>query len=308
MNVKERFNQLKNWIDGNQNDQLIEINKAQISKSEAFLQRISSAVDVVLQDEIVRLPTGNAYIPNGFIVYLNSIDDSLLRTDKREFFEQNLAQLMLERAKELAGTAQISTKLIKIQIKIDVTLRVDQIDVKVISTEIGETIKFSYSTKKSVEIHPKKPLKIPAKTLEPPKIVDLSQLETIEDDSNVGKKIDDFSTIDDEDFKPLYWLEVWNAGKRIYNFPIINPEIIIGRDYENSKAHIRLKTDDRKIGGLHASLKVDENGEIKVLALHKNYTNVGENRLSLREGFQREVKIDKNGEFMIYDFGFRLKV
>ena len=72
MNVKDRFNQLKDWIDGSQNEKLIEFNKTPNSTSEAFLQRISAAIDIVLQAEIVRLPTGNAYIPNGFIVYLTN--------------------------------------------------------------------------------------------------------------------------------------------------------------------------------------------------------------------------------------------
>ncbi len=227
-----------------------------------------------------------------------------MRKDKREFFEQNLAQLILERAKELAGNAQISTKIIKIQIKIDVTLRPSEIVVRVISAEIGETIKFSYSTKKSVEILQPKA----ERTIElPPKKDESNQKITVDDNSTFGKTIEDFSTIDDKDFNPLYWLEVWQAGKQIHNFPIINLEIIIGRDYENSKAHIRLKTDDRRIGGLHTSLKVDNNKGIIVSALHKNYTTVRENRLSLRDGFQKEMTIEKNDEFQIYDFGFRLK-
>jgi hypothetical protein len=288
MNVKEIIEELRKIIDGEDSSvQKIEDlmngkNAKTQSESEDFFQRIMKEVDTILRKEIVRLPTGNAYIPNGFIVFLAPADYKKFSKQKRIFAESEMGKLLIQRAKELVGSLKVSTEFIKVEIKEDGTLENGAILVIAISSEISQTIQFAFNTNKEVEPKEKSITK---------------NLRTIED----------FSTIIDDDFRPLYWLEIWQSGKKIENYPILLSEITIGRDYEESKAHIRLETENQKISGLHTSIQINENKDVKITALHKNYTQVGNQRLSMREGFQTEKMLRKNEVFQVYEFGFRLR-
>ncbi|MBK7709217.1 MAG: hypothetical protein IPJ30_26545 [Acidobacteria bacterium] len=228
MKIKEILEELRKLIDGEESgvqqmeDLLEGENGVTRSESEEFFKKMMKEIDFVLRKEIVRLPTGNAYIPNGFMVFLNPTDYKNVPKDKRKFAEKEMGKLLVERSKELVGSMKVSTEFIKLIIKPDASLENGRMHVEAISSEISQTLEFAFQTNKDSE-------------------QSIKNHETI----------DDFSTIIDDDFCPLYWLEIWHSGKKINKFPILHSEISIGRDYEGSKAHIRLKTDNQKISSLH---------------------------------------------------------
>lgn len=117
--------------------------------------------------------------------------------------------------------------------------------------------------------------------------------------------IKDFATIEDSNFRfnALYRLEIWQDGKRINEYPIIKREITIGRNTGNSKAHVRLNSDNQKTSRLHTAIRLKENGEVWVTSLGRNPTVVSGHTLMKGE----QGLLEKDGEIQIYEFTLRLK-
>lgn len=290
---------LRKWIDA---DDLEEADKVLIQKSEnyeseKFLRKLLQKVDELLKLEIIRLPNGKTYVPSHFIVYLNEEDDKNLRQDKRIFFEQALSELILEKAKERAGNAQLNTKLIKVNLKVNATLGDGEIEVKATS---DSSLELSGTLPVEVIMHP-----ITVSEGKRPK-EEFHKKETIKD---VGT-IRDVGTIEDTDlnFCPLYRLEIIRDGKLLDVYPIIKPEITIGRDEDDGGANIRLKSDNRKISRLHAAIQHKENGEVWVTALAQNGnpTIVSGKAISQKSN-EKMARLEKNNEIQIYEFTLQLK-
>lgn len=273
--LSETIEKIRSWIDGansENQDEIILTAQARTSSSEDFLNRIVKQINIILEDEIIRLPSGKAYVPANFVVYLSEFDDKELRSDKRDFFEKAISELMFDRAIELAGNSQLSSKKIGIRIQIDGTLQDSEIYVKAVSDSLRETLRKSESKKQS----------------------------------NLENTISDLSsTIDDEqsDFKPLCYLEIWNSSKKIEEFPIIKSEITFGRKTEENAANIQLESENRKISRLHCSLSIDQKGEIWITSLHKNPTMV--DGISVTNG--ETVKLEKTSKLEIYEFIVKLR-
>lgn len=279
-NLLER---IRLWIDGEEkqheaNQAVKKILEAEKSESEKFLLRILQKIDEVLMAEIVRLPSGIAYVPTGFTVFLSDEEEKKMPKDKREFFEQGLSEVTSGRAKELAGKSKLTVALFKINIRNDATLASGEIEVKPI---------FDKSLKDTLPATPM------------PEAVDRQVA------SEDKETIKDLGTIKDSDFKfkPLYRLEIWQDGKRINEYPIIKREITVGRDTPNGKAHVRLKSDNQKISRLHVSIRLEESGEVWVTSLGQNPTIVSGHTLMKDE----QGRLEKDGEIQIYEFTLRLK-
>ncbi len=278
MNWRENLEKLRVWIDGEQNSDISEnVIKAHDNKSasELFLQKLLISIEGLLKQEITRIPnTNKTYIPEKFLVFLSAETDKTLRDDKRKFFEQSLSALILERAKEMAGSLELTSKTIAVEILVNAVLEDDEIEVKVSSdneTVKSKTIEFVQSAEK-VKIN-----------------------ETIED---VGT-IDDFDTF----IGILFRVEIWQTGKKINDIPIIQRKNTIGRDDAEKIANLRLPTENRKISRTHAEIVLDETGEVWITALHKNPTIVSGK--AVRNG--EKAKLDADGEIQIYDFTLKLK-
>ena len=208
---------------------------------------------------------------------------------------------MLEKAQERAGKAQLTTKSIKINLKVNATLGNGEIEVKAASDELGETLETDSPEAKGKSEAIQREKLTPKLKEEPYGEKFRDQSKTIKD---VGT-IEDIGTIEDTDFdfKPLYHLEILREGKWLDTIPIIKREITIGRDEEDSASNIRLKSNNRKISRLHASLRLEENGEIWVTALHKNPVIVSGKAITQAE----KAELDKNGVIQIYEFTLRLR-
>jgi len=272
---REALEKLRIWVDGE--DSLAErgledVVRIKNSRSEEFLKRIVREINSILQDEIIRLPSGKAYIPSNFIVFLSESEDKNLRRDKRGFLEMAISELMLARAAELAGTSKLSSKTIGITLKIDGTLQDDEIKVKAVSDALRETLRNSTSVEQA--------------NLEST-IAELN--ETIDDDSSK--------------FNPLYYVEIWRENRKIEEFPIIKREITFGRMCEGDTANIKLKTDNRKISRLHASVLLKEDGQLLVTSLHNNPTIVDGKPITKNE----KAELEKKGKLEIYEFTIKLR-
>jgi hypothetical protein len=303
-NWKEHLEKLKGWIDGEQKDKAAEhILQAHQNKSESelFLQRLLNSVEALLKAEIIRIPnTNKAYVPEKYLVFLSADADKSLRDDKRKFFEQTLSALIIERAKEMAGRLELTSKKLKVQILVNALLEGDEIEVKIGSDneEIrNKTIQFLQNAD---QFKPDKTFELTGdddQTFYQPKQND----QTIDDFGTV----DDLGTIDDFDtFMGIFYrVEIWQTGKKINEIPIVKREITIGRDDAEKVANLRLPTDNRKISRTHAEMVLQENNEIWVTARHKNPTVVSGK--AIRNGEYAKLKAD--GEIQIYDFTIRVK-
>ncbi len=300
MNIKENWNKLRVWFDGD-ND-LVKADKVfaqpkerKKSDSEDFLQNLSHKINEVLEDEVVRPPNGKtAYVPSFFIVFISESDEKLLPKRKREFFEQTLSALITESAQESARGMELSCKQIRIEIRIDGTLNRGEIDVKAFDEVLQKSSNFRKSLDKTFDWKLIPPLPEPKKPETP-----VSQ--TIDEEFSKGRTIDDNTF----QFKPFYWLEVWQNGIKQNEFPIVKDEIIIGRDDADVKeTHIRLQTENLKISSLHTKITRQENGEIIVTGLKKMNPTILANK-PLVNG--ENMVLVKGDTIQIYEFTLQLR-
>jgi hypothetical protein len=277
-NWRENLEKLRIWIDGEYQSNISEnVLKAHENKSvsELFLQKLLNSVEELLRQEIVRIPnTNKAYVPEKFLVFLSAEADKDLRDDKRKFFEQSLSGLILERAREMSGSLELTSKKIAVEIRVDGTLEDDEIEVKVSSDNEqtkSKTIEFVQRAEK------------------------FKSNSTIDDDGT----IDDFDTFTGI----LFRVEIWQTGKKLNEIPIMLRKNTIGRDDAEKVANLRLPTENRKISRTHAEILLEDNGEIWVTSLHKNPTTVSGQ--AVRNG--EKAKLGADGEIQIYDFTLKLK-
>ena len=274
-NLLGGWDKIRRWVDNEPEDAVPEnIQKAHDNKSESelFMLRLLNEVEAVLKREIVRVPnTNRAYAPEKFMVFLSDETDKNLRRDKREFFEQGLSVLISERAKELAGSLQLTAKKMMVEIAVDPTLDED-IEVRAVSKNELETVE----------------------------TIESAELPRAGDDT-----IDDYGTVRDAraELGILYRVEIWQGTRRVNEYPIIQKVNTIGRDDGQRAANLRLPSENRKISRFHAEITLEETGEVWVKALHKNPTVVSGQ--VIRSG--ERAKLGADGEIMIYDFTLKLK-
>ena len=276
VNWKENWEGIRRWVDGEQIDlipQRVAAAAEKKSESEKFLQKLREAIEDILKKEITRIPnTNKAYIPEKFIVFLSEEADNSLRSDKRKFFEQGLGAMVLETAKDMAGSLDLTSNKIVVSIAVNGILEDDEVEVRAMSEDVQQTID---------------------------RMATESQLETIEMPTKVASNdtIKETGTIRDTDFGILYRVEISEAGKKIDDVPIILRKNTIGRDDNDNErlANLRLPTGNRKISRIHAEISLDDEGALWVTALHENPTIVSgkilRNGEKMRLGLDREIKI-----------------
>lgn len=277
-NWRGNLEKIRLWLDGEQEldvtDKVVEA-RSNKSASEIFLQRLLILVEDLLKQEIVRIPnTNKAYVPEKFIVFLSDEKDKDLRDDKRRFFEQSLGALILERARELSGNLELTSKNIAVAILANGVLEKDELEVKITSdneSTKSKTIQFVQTSEKTKNNN------------------------TIDDSGTV----EDFDTLMGIHFR----VEIWQSGRKINEIPVIQKKITIGRDDADKIANIRLATEDRKISRTHAEINLEENNEILVTSLHKNPTIVSGKPLRIGE----TAKLGADREIKIYDFLLKIK-
>ena len=237
---------------------------------------VAREIDRVLKEEFVaNRIKGTAYVPGRFSVFLNPSDDRAWSGQKRRFLQETLADIIFQEAGKLCGERlKLALSAISVEIRVDGTLADEQLYVRPVSDVSAEVTVFSPGARRSG-----------------PRDAAGSGGETVFDPSG-GRG----------GAKPLYFLEIFENGKRQQRMPVYNSEVTIGRGSENISVDIELPGEPR-ISRVHASLKLDEKGQLWVTARGTNPTLIGGRLLARGEA----AKIKPNQGIEIYDFTLHYK-
>jgi len=304
---------IKDWIDGSENEEVIKVTSVEPTESEKRLNRLLENIKKKALDRKIIRVGGEMYLPSVYKIYLSSEDFSTLLDSEKKFLEKKLKEIILQKALELAGESKLTTEKIEVKIYEDGTLSSDEVEVKT-TDNLQDTIelgKFDYNPiNKTFVSNSWLPPTVKFETGE--KTWELPQPNPQkDDDGTIDAPTYTTGTIDADDvvdLDPLYYLEIWENDKMIEEFPILKKQVTIGRDTKNKPANIRLKTDDKQISSLHASIKFNSESDITVQALHKNITKVGKTVISDgKPDFPTETKLNRGDEIQIFDFKIKLR-
>ncbi len=196
---------------------------------------------------------------------------------EKQKLEESLKKAILQKVKDIANGARLTTRKFIITICKDGTLSSNEIVVKF------------FNNPEEAKQHALK-------------VGELSR------NQNETLEIPEGTTRSDAiDFTTLYYLEIWENENKIEEFPISNKQVTIGREAKETTANIKLKTNNSNIGRLHAAIKFKSKTDITVEAMHENITKVGKTVISNKKpDFPTETKLNKNDEIQI--FGFKIKL
>ncbi len=271
--ANEKLEPVREFIDGEDKLVIEPIVRKRTDSEQRFDQLLENIKRKAIDRKIIRI-AGEMYLPSVYKIYLSSEDFSSLLDSEKKFVEKKLKELILAKAKDLAGESKLTTEKIEVKIYEDGTLSTNEIEVRN-SDNIDDT-------------------------------VELGELLYNQSDKTIETPIGTID-VDIVDFEPLYYLEVWENQKKVEEFPILKNQITIGRDTKDKVANIRLKTEDKQISSLHTAIKFKSKSDIVVEALHKNITKVGKVVISNgKPDFPDETKLKKDDEIQI--FGFKIKL
>jgi Protein of unknown function (DUF3662) len=272
-NAKEKLEPVREFIDGDDKPVIEPIVRNITDSEQRFNQLLENIKKKAIDRKIIRI-AGEMYLPSVYKIYLSSEDFSSLLDSEKKFVEKKLKELILAKAKDLAGESKLTTEKIEVKIYEDGTLSTNEIEVRN-SDNIDDT-------------------------------VELGNLAYSQSDKTI-ETLTGTIDVDIVDFEPLYYLEVWENEKKIEEFPILKNQITIGRDTKDKVANIRLKTEDKQISSLHTAVKFKSKSDVTVESLHKNITKVGKVVISNgKPDFPDEIKLKKDDEIQI--FGFKIKL
>jgi len=208
------------------------------------LQRIAQTVDAVLADEIIRTPSGRAYIPEQFVVFLNPTDERAWQGGKREFIRHELAEIILTEARRRAGEHELTTDKIVIEFRVDATLEDDELRVSAVYHDRHELTIFANDEKTFV-----------------------SGFASARAANSSEKTEINLSA------EPLYSVEVWENGKHAATVPVYKSVATIGRGTNSFPVDVPLRS--HAVSRRHAVSEVDENKDFWLLHGGANPTVLG---------------------------------
>lgn len=275
MNIEGVWEKVRNWIDQNQDEKILENSLKKTGSTPAEKQLTQLLLNIKAKALNVKTMhiEDEYYLPPVYKVYLSSFDYNNLLQSEREFTERKLEEIILFDAKKAAEGAKLTTETLKVKIFENHLLENGEVDV-VTSDNLESPVE--------------------ARSFQnPDRTIEVEESGTFE--------------VDDVDFEPLYWLEVWEDGKKIEEFPILKKHITIGRSTKDNAANVRLNTGNKAISSLHAAVKYISKDDITVEAIHKNITKVGNTIISNgKSDLPRESKLGEGDEIQI--FNYRLKI
>jgi hypothetical protein len=279
MNIEGLWEKVRNWLDQNQDEQILE-KSVRTSTATASEKQLTQLL-INIKSKALNLKTmnieGELYLPPAYKVYISSSDYANLLQSEREFIERKLGEIILADARKNADGARLTTDRLNVGIFENPHLENGEVDVLTsdaldAANAVAEPTKAFQNEDRTIEIE--------------------------------GSGTID---VEDVDFEPIYRLEVWEDEQKIDEFPILKKHITIGRATRDNAANIRLNTENKAISSLHAAIKFVSAGDITVEALHKNITKVGKNIISNgKADLPRESKLETGDEIQI--FNYRLKV
>lgn len=309
---------IKDWIDGEDIEELIKPVTVKPTESEERLNRLLGSIKSQALDKKIIRVGDEMYLPGAYKIYLNSDDYNHLLKSEKSFLEKKLEEIILEKARDLAQDSRLTTDKIEVKIYEDGTLMVNEVYVRN-SDDLEDTVDlgtFSFNQlNKTFELAKTVKIDIPPiseleKTYDPTMLDDSQTIDL--DDSYFGNQGELSSgTIDADDvidFEPLYYLEIWQHETIINEIPILKKHITIGRDTKEQAANIRLETNNKQISRLHTAIKYVSKSEIIVESLHKNITKVGKVIISNgKPNFSSQTKLKEGDKIQIFDFQIILR-
>jgi hypothetical protein len=275
MSIERIWEKVRNWLDQNQNEEILE--KSVKSTRSTLAEKQVTQLLINIKSKALNVKTmhieGEFYLPPVYKVYLSSFDYDNLLQSEREFIERKLEEIILSEAKKTAEGAKLTIDKLKVKILENRALGNGEVDV-ITSDSFDDA--------------------------------DLAPLE----DDYTTVELEESGTIDveDVDFEPLYWLEIWEDEKKTDEFPILKRHITIGRATKDNAANIRLNTENKAISSLHAAIKFVSENDITVEAIHKNITKVGNTVISRgNPDLPRESKLEEGDEIQIFNYRLRIR-
>lgn len=278
MNIEGLWEKVRNWLDQNQDEDILEKSLRTSTTTESEKQLTQLLINIKSKALNIKMMNieGELYLPPAYKVYVSSSDYGNLLQSEREFIERKLGEIILGDARKNADGAKLTID--KLNVKILENPRLENGEVDVITSDNLDAVATN------------------TKAFQP-------------DDRTI--ELDESGTIDveDVDFEPLYWLEVWEDEKKIDEFPILKKHITIGRATRDNAANVRLNTENKAISSLHAAIKFVSAGDITVEAMHKNITKVGKNIISNgKADLPRESKMGAGDEIQIFNYRLKIRV
>lgn len=276
MSIEGIWEKVRNWLDQNQDEAILE--KSVRTTVSTIAEKQVTQLLINIKSKALNIKTihieGEFYLPPVYKVYISSFDYSNLLQSEREFIERKLEEIILIDAKKTAEGAKLTTEKLKVKILENPTL------------ENGEVVVFTSDSLDAA--------------------ADTKAFQN--DDRTV--EIEESGTIDveDVDFEPLYWLEVWEDEKKLGEFPILKKHITIGRATKDSAANVRLSTENKAISSLHAAIKYVSKRDITIEAMHKNITKVGNTIISNgKPDLPRESKLAEGDKIQIFNYRLMIR-
>jgi hypothetical protein len=276
MSIEGIWEKVRNWLDQNQDEELLE-KSVKTTVTTTSSERQVTQLLINIKNKALNIKTmhieGEYYLPPVYKVYLSSFDYNNLLQSEREFIERKLEEIILAEAKKTAEGAKLTTERLRVKIFENRKLETGEVDV---------------FTSDSLEA------------------ADAEAFQN--DDRTVETEESGTLDVEDVDFEPLYWLEVWEDERKIDEFPILKKHITIGRATRDNSANVRLNTENKAISSLHAAIKYVSENDITVEAIHKNITKVGHTVISNgKPDLPREIKLGEGDEIQIFNYRLRIR-
>jgi hypothetical protein len=276
MNIEGLWEKVRNWLDQNQDEDILEKSvrtSASTSSEKQVTQLLINIKSKALNIKTMHIE-GEFYLPPVYKVYISSSDYHNLLQSEREFIERKLGEIILLDAKKNADGAKLTT---------------EKVGVKIIEKPALENGEVDVITSDSLE-----------------EAADIKSFR--DEDQTVETEESGTLDVEDVDFEPLYWLEVWEDEKKIDEFPILKKHITIGRATRDNSANVRLNTENKAISSLHAAIKYVSQSDITVEAMHKNITKVGSIIISSgKPDLPRQAKLDEGDKIQIFNYKLMIR-
>ena len=239
------------------------------SRAEKALQRIAQTVDAVLADEIIRTPSGRAFVPERFLVFLNTTDERDWQGAKLEFIRRELAEIILNEARRRAGEHNLTADKIAIEFRVDATLDADEMRVSAVYDDARELTFFTNNEKTEV---------FGTENL-------VRAANSRDEKTEIGAA-----------GEPLYSIEIWENGKHAATIPVYKPLVTIGRGTSGYPVDVPLRK--AAVSRRHAAIEIDKDFNFAITHTGANPTILDGQELppNHKTPFQAEQKI-RIGEF-----------
>jgi len=267
--------ELRHWVD--EDGKKIQEHERDLNSSERFLRAVAQELEASLMEEMFAPPGLPLCVPKEFNIFFDPETDSHWAGNKRTALEQALNRALMEKVRDLAGDSEIESAAPVVVLRVDGTLKKDQIRIKASwdQTRPGNTV--VTSSRSETEYDP--------------------------DATHVylpGENPDGDATQIVDSGTPLYRLEIWRANVLESVVPVSTNVITVGRGARTVPVNVRLH--DPNVSRQHAIIEREADGSMWVTHLGQNPTVVGSRSSNRGE----RVRIAQGESINICAFSLRI--